>query len=72
MNITNGCTFDNPVAPLFHYYVQSAQLIQSTKVQVPTMTTNTILMTYQIRGKHGPSAKHTCRKWSQHNAKWNE
>ena len=42
--------FDNVVASLFQYYVQSAQPVQSTKVQASSTAANAILMTYQITG----------------------
>ena len=45
MTITNGCIFDNAVAPLFQQYVQAEQPVPSTKVQVSSTTANTILMT---------------------------
>ena len=49
MNITNGCIFENVVAPLFqHQYVQSPQPVPSTKVQLSSMISNTVLMTYQL------------------------
>ena len=50
MNITNGCRFDNSVAPLFQYYVQSVQSVPSTKVQASPMTANKIQITYQLTG----------------------
>ena len=45
-NITNGCRLDYAVASLRQYFIQSAQPVPSTKVQVSTMTANTILITY--------------------------
>ena len=35
----------NAVAPLFLYYVQTAQQVPNTKVQASSMTANTTLMT---------------------------
>ena len=50
MNINNGCRCDKSLAPLFQYYIQSAQSVAGTKVQVTCMTVNTILMTHQPTG----------------------
>ena len=36
----------------FLYYAQAAQPVPSTKVQASSMTDNTILMTYQIKGAY--------------------
>ena len=40
------------VVPLFPYYVQTAQPLTSTKVHASAMTSNAILMIYQLTGAY--------------------
>ena len=50
MTLTIGCIFNNAVAPLFQYYVQTALPVPGTKVQASSMGVNTILMINQLSG----------------------